>query len=686
MRPFLPALLLLASVTLSSGRPAGSGSLSVPAIDAMPDLPQSLVLRDWLKVAHGFDALAFDFDAQGEHLPLIWWRDDRGTPPRRVFALPSYVGDTRQLRGSDHFESIPALGAVLGSTWAGIDKRNQDGRNWVEMLKGHFHRAGEVGLYTNNPDGFGGSFWYQLLPNLLFFQIYDRYPGDPEMKEQLIEVARHWREACVALGAGPESLPDFNHTGFDFRRGAADEDKGWREPDAAAGVAWLEYMAHVTTGDPTFLEAARWGMDFLEARTENPFYEILLPYGAYLAARMNAEQGTRYDTGKLINWVFEGDCPRRWGVLREEWNGTPVHGLMGAVNRGHEYAFTMNSWLAPAVMIPLVRYDARWARAMGKWLLHVALNSRYFYSDAWPAEQQSSREWAERHDPESVLAYEGLRKQGIRRSYPVEERTVAGGARETGPGKRGRRGEGEILEADGNGVLERLWKFSLAPGTEHIFVLEGPDWEVGDFEVCHASSADGPWESLFRIAPGRRSRDRHWAPLPEDGDRWIRLRGTGLAAGQELRVDRVFVNSKFATSPWAAGDPTFMRWGDTDFGLYGSAFVGALAALAVPTDVDGILRVDCRATESFAAPSYPTYLFYNPHSARKTVRFKAGPDAVDLYDTVTGQVVSRNQKGETPLELEAGSAAVIVLVPAGVPLEKANGRLSAAGVIIDYGL
>jgi len=685
MKPSLLALFLfLALVVPSISRPGGAASLSVPAIDAMPDLPESLVLRDWRKVARGFDALAFDFDAQGEHLPLIWWWDGRGKPPRRVFAFPSYVGDTRQLRGSDHFESIPALGAVLGATWAGIDKSDQGGRNWVEMLKGHFHRTGEVGLYTNNPDGFGGSFWYQLLPNLLFFQIYDRYRDDPEMREQLVEVARHWRNAVIALGAGPDSLPDFNHTGFDFRRGTADDDLGWREPDAAAGVAWLEYMAHVVEGKPEFLEAARWSMDFLESREENPFYEILLPYGAYLAARMNAEQGTTYDTGKLINWVFDGDCPRRWGVLRDNWNGTPVHGLMGAVNEGHEYAFAMNTWLAPAVMIPLVRYDARWARAMGKWLLHVAVNSRHFYADAWLPEQQSSWEWGRRNDPEFVLAYEGLRRQAIRRAYPADSRLVAGVARPDADKKSASRGR-EVLQPDGNGEVDQLWRFDVGEGTEHVVVLEGRDFgkvRAESIEVSSAPSADGPWTGLFRIRPT--DGVRRWKRLPGGGEFWLRFRAEGVAPGEEIRLTDVFVNTKFDVSPWAAGDPTFMRWGATDFGLYGSAFVGALAALAVPTNVDGILRVDCRATESFAGPSYPTYLYYNPHMTAHTVRFPVGGTAVDLYDTVKRRMVAQQQQGEGSFRLAPGSAAVIVLVPSGLPLEISGGQLTAGGIVVDY--
>ena len=35
------------------------------------------------------------------------------------------------------------------------------------------------------------------------------------------------------------------------------------------------------------------------------FYELQLPYGVYIAARMNAELGTDYDIEKMLNWCFD---------------------------------------------------------------------------------------------------------------------------------------------------------------------------------------------------------------------------------------------------------------------------------------------------------------------------------------------------------------------------------------------
>ena len=64
---------------------------------------------------------------------------------------------------------------------------------------------------------------------------------------------------------------------------------------AAAGIAWLEYMAWLRFKDPRFLTAADWAIRSLEERPvdQSPLYEVLLPYGALAAARMNAELGRR---------------------------------------------------------------------------------------------------------------------------------------------------------------------------------------------------------------------------------------------------------------------------------------------------------------------------------------------------------------------------------------------------------
>jgi len=218
----------------------------------------------------------------------------------------------------------------------------------------------------------------------------------------------------VAAMTGPDGRCNLNHTAFDFRTMKPVDNGRWIEPDAAGGIAWLEYAAYTRWKQPAHLAAARACLDFLAAGKNNPYHEVLLPFGAYTAARLNAERGCEYDVAKLVNWCFErSDVRPDWMVVAERWEGHDCHGLAGAVNRppgrppGGGYAFTMNTFVMAWPLAALVRYDARFARAIGKWMLNAANAARLFYPNAHPPGRQSCPGW--KGDSESVIAYEGLR-------------------------------------------------------------------------------------------------------------------------------------------------------------------------------------------------------------------------------------------------------------------------------------
>ncbi len=232
-----------------------------------------------------------------------WWDDSRVEGDAVGFALPAYVGDKRHTPQTNSYDAITCLGAVMAADRAGVDKSA-----WAPLLKIYFSGKNGTSLYTNNPGGrTGGSFWYDLLPSILFYHIYDRDRSDEEMHRQFLLIADRWLGAMDTMGG------DFDHTAFDMIEGKPVDNGRWKEPDAAAAVAWIEYMAYSLTGDAKYLRASETAMAFLDKRAENPFYECLLPYGAYLAARMNAEQGSKLPEDKLINWVFDRTNARRWG-------------------------------------------------------------------------------------------------------------------------------------------------------------------------------------------------------------------------------------------------------------------------------------------------------------------------------------------------------------------------------------
>ncbi|OPA79163.1 hypothetical protein BVG16_08690 [Paenibacillus selenitireducens] len=396
-------------------------------VGEMPNIPSPFLMRDWNQVAQHYDALVFDFEAKGDFLPFIWWDRSRSNEKRDTFGLPSYVGMDR---GESGHEAINCVAALLGATLVGRDKSNQNSVNWVSMCENYYNTDNGEFLFLNSTRAESGrSFWYEIYPHVLLYSLSFYYPGLGRLDEIMHKTADRWYEACYELG-GKNGIPDFNHLSYNFQTKKPVDNGKWVEPEAAAGIAWLEYMAYSKWKDPKHLTAADWCMSFLEQSANNPFYEILLPYGAYIAARMNAELGRDYDVQKLINWCFDGDshCRKGWGVISERWGDYDCHGLCGSLTDWGQrwdlgpnplfdeykedssgYAFAANTFSLAAAFIPLVRYDTRFAKDIGKWMLNAANNARLFYPDALPKQQQSCAFY--RSDPNHVIAYEGLRKK-----------------------------------------------------------------------------------------------------------------------------------------------------------------------------------------------------------------------------------------------------------------------------------
>ncbi len=411
IRSCLPtATVLTGLLWLAAAAGVRAEQIAIPRVDEMPNLPQPYVMKDWRAIARAYDRLVFDLHAKGEFLPLVWLDEGRVNIDRTGFGLQTYVG-TPHVGGGKH-EAINGIAAVLGATLAGVDK-TAGPHNWVLMCEQYFNRASGQNLVLNKTGaGTGRSFWYEIWPSVLFFALADRHPGAGEMETICRTVADRWCEAVAAMRAGGE-VPDFNHSAFNIRTMKTVDHGQRREPDAAAGVAWLEVMAYAKWKDAKYREAVEACIRFLQRRRgpkANPYYEVLLPWGALAAARMNAELGRTYDVPRFVNWCFDGrDTPRgTWGVIADRWGDYDCHGLVGSLTDGGGYAFAMNTFAQAGALVPLVRYDDRFARAIGKYMLNAASAARLFYPDALPADHQSSTFW--KGDPQHVIAYEGLRK------------------------------------------------------------------------------------------------------------------------------------------------------------------------------------------------------------------------------------------------------------------------------------
>lgn len=403
------SLLLATTVITNAQRPVPQKDIAL--VKKMPEQPRPYKMKDWKTIARKQDALLFDFNAKGTFLPLIWWDDSKVNFPIRSFGIPSYVGSVRNKGKKNRYESLPVIGSVLGASLVGIDKSNQHGYDFVTMCRQFYNKSNGVNLIMNNPRRKpGASFWYEIWPGMAFNMLTYKYPDKKEMEEVMLLNANNWLPVVKNLSRN-SPYPDFNFTSYDFKTGKGIYNGRWREPDAAAGLGWLFFTAWKRSGNEKFLDAARSCMAYLQHRPagEGPFYEIMMPYGAYLAVRMNAELATSYDELKMLNWCFDGNNSDRdgWGVMAEKWGNYDMYGLVGQ-KKWEQYAFAMNTFSHAGALVPIVKYNPAYARTIGKWILNLANASRMFYADEHPRNRQTSAIWD--GDPEHVICYEGVRK------------------------------------------------------------------------------------------------------------------------------------------------------------------------------------------------------------------------------------------------------------------------------------
>ncbi len=405
-------IFLITFLILLSDLDLFSQQIPISRIERMPNHPKPYLMRNWKQVAMGYDTLVFDLNRTGQYLPLVW-TDNNGLnyPNHPRFGLHTIVGTPYPSSA----EGINVLPAVISASLAGVDKRNQNGQNWVLMSEEFFNKRPEENVYLNNPTARSGSdWWYDTMPNVFFYQLYDLYPNTGDFEYQFKMVADRWLEAVKRMGASttPWKAPNMNYRAWSLST-MKPLSEGVKEPEAAGAIGWLLYNAYLKTGNPEYRIGAEWCLEFLNNFDSNPFYELQLPYGVYVAARMNAELGTNYNIQKMLDWCFTTDGNvRNWGATLGKWGDYDCAGLIGEAKFAG-YAFAMNGFEQAGALVPMVRYDERFARAIGKWMLNLANASRLFYSKYLPDDRQDNEDWAKQYDPHAYIAYEALRQYAL---------------------------------------------------------------------------------------------------------------------------------------------------------------------------------------------------------------------------------------------------------------------------------
>ncbi len=565
----LPAVfLMLASCALTESNRQIPQKM-VEKIEVMPRMPEPYEAIDWKKKAANFDNLVFDFSAEGAYRPLIWLDDAGRNFDQQTFGIYTALGDVRQgkeVNNGEFHESLASLGALMSAGLVGIDKTNQDGHNYVKMAQNYFNRENGWNIMMNNTSpevamlggGYGRDWWYDVYPNLLYYAVSDLFPGIDRADSLLRIIADQFFLADSVLDG------NYDYSYFDY---AAMEGKRNNIPfqqDAAAGHAYVLCMAYCKFGDQRYLEGAESALEALLDQPESRFYEVLMPFGAYVAARLNAREGTAYNYDSILDWTFNGclaeDGRTGWGVIAERWGDYDVYGMQGSMPVADGYGFLMNTFSLAWPLVPLVRYDPRYARAVGKWLLHASSAARLCYPYHIPDENQ----WlpGKKSVTKNAIAYEGIRKKDM---------------------------YGE----------ERL------AGVSPVALGDGPRWTEGQPEV-----------SMFSI--------------------------------------------------------------------YGSAYAGIFGAIVNKTNVPGILQLDCLATDFYHEDAYPTYLYFNPYSEPQKINYMTRNGKVNLYDMISGKVITEEIQGEGTFTIDGEQVRVIVEIPSDMEVCHEDGVTRAGDVIVSF--
>ncbi len=299
----LAAMLAVVSCENKAGLPVEQAS--IPRIDQMPDLPSPLKIIDWKKKALQFDSLAFDFNNTASYGPLIWLDSARRNFDQVTFGLYTVIGDVRQGPGNyngEFHEALTSLNALVGAGLLGIDKTSQHGMNYAKMAQNYFNSDTKWNIVMNNTNpevamaggGYGRDWWYDVYPNVLYYGVAAIFPGVENTEFIQRSIADQFYKADSVLQG------NYDYSYFDYAQMKGMRNNIPYQQDVAGGHAWVLLSAYHKFGDARYLEGAKSATEALLSQKESRFYEILLPFGAYTAARLNAEHGPGLRCDKTV--------------------------------------------------------------------------------------------------------------------------------------------------------------------------------------------------------------------------------------------------------------------------------------------------------------------------------------------------------------------------------------------------
>ncbi|MFZ1454966.1 MAG: laminin G, partial [Saprospiraceae bacterium] len=193
---YILLIFLLILTKLVAGQ---QGQINISRIESMPEQPTPYLMRDWKSVAIKFDSFIYDNNRSGQFLPLVSYSANGiNYPSQKQIKLHTYVGTFSQ----QNSEGINVLPSLVGAALVGQNIRNVYGKDRLIMMQDFFNKANGENIYLNNASaGSGGDWWYDVMPNVYFYQLYDKFPDfNAEATFQFTSVAEKFMEATRKMG------------------------------------------------------------------------------------------------------------------------------------------------------------------------------------------------------------------------------------------------------------------------------------------------------------------------------------------------------------------------------------------------------------------------------------------------------------------------------------------------------
>lgn len=343
----------------------------IQATHDIPYLPLNYQYTDWRERATKFNEMLFDM----KDYNLMFLEKESKNTGRESIGIVTYTDEERK---GEYTQALTLIGALLSAEKLNKESIGEDQlNNLVQYVESYYNIENGEGTLLNyqNMDSTELSFWQQIYPALAYFMLMDRYEATVDSDAMLRNIADTWYEVVMDLG-GSDGIVDFGYTGYDFKNKCPFDNGEWIEPDAAAGVALLQYYAFEKFNDRKYIKAATLCMNYMDEFQRNPGYELLYLYLPYLSARLNSVEEYHFNTAKYMEFFFtESDYRHEYGTF----NGDFATGLIGERTQYGGTPYSFQSIIGATALVPMLKYDQRYAVEVGRYLLQVTQNLNLFY-------------------------------------------------------------------------------------------------------------------------------------------------------------------------------------------------------------------------------------------------------------------------------------------------------------------